>query len=62
MQYPRIANRLALVWPDAVLAKRVLDDVVADRRGGRRGFPREVADELSRFVAGGGRIHAREGR
>lgn len=62
LQYPRIANRLALAWPDAVLAKRVLENVVADRRGGRRGFPKEVSEELSRLLADVGRLRAREGR
>ena len=54
-QYPRVANRLALAWPDTELAKRVLANVVVDRRGGRRGFPKEVADELSRLLAAVGR-------
>ncbi len=45
-QYPRIANRLALVWSDAVLTAHVLDNLLVDRRGGRRGFPQAVRDEL----------------
>lgn len=55
LRYPRIANRLALAWPDTALAKRVLEDVVVDRRGGRRGFPKVVANELSRLLAVVGR-------
>ncbi|MDB5820663.1 MAG: hypothetical protein JWQ11_4303 [Rhizobacter sp.] len=45
-QYPRIANRLALCWNDALLTERVFDDLLLDRRGKRKGFPGEVASEL----------------
>ena len=44
--YPRLANRLALCWADPALAKLLLDELFADRRGGRKGFPRAVASEL----------------
>lgn len=45
-RYPRVANRLALCWPDRGLALRLFDDLLVDRRGGRRGFPAEVKAEL----------------
>jgi len=47
--FPRIANRLALVWRDATLVDKVLDDLLVDKRGGRRGFPAEVSAELLRL-------------
>ncbi len=47
--FPRVANRLALCWNDAVLASRVLDELVVDKRRNRAGFPREVSQELIRL-------------
>jgi hypothetical protein len=47
--YPRIANRLALCWNDPVLAARLLDSLLQDRRGGRRGFPAAVRVDLLRL-------------
>jgi hypothetical protein len=47
--YPRVANRIAWCWPDAELAAQVLDDLLVDRRGGRRGFPAPVQRELRRL-------------
>lgn len=44
--YPRITNRLALCWEDPTLALRVLDGLLVDKRGGRRGFPLTVDVEL----------------
>ena len=44
--YPRIANRLAACWGDPVGARSAFDDFLLDRRGGRRGFPPRVRDEL----------------
>ncbi len=48
-QFPRVANRVALCWGDAELAQQALDDLLIDRRGGRRGFPVRVARELQRL-------------
>ena len=48
-RYPRVANRLALCWSDAVLTARLLDTLLMDRRGGRKGFPPNVAVELVRM-------------
>lgn len=44
--YPRIVNRLALCWRDPELVAKVFADLMVDRRGGRRGFPPDVAAEL----------------
>jgi hypothetical protein len=45
-QFPRIVNRLALVWPDPVLTGRYFESLLIDHRGNRKGFPPEVAQEL----------------
>jgi hypothetical protein len=47
--FPRVANRLAWCWPDAELSRQLLEDLLQDRRGGRRGFPPAVARELRRL-------------
>ena len=44
--YPRIANALAECWDDAARANAYIDDLLTDRRGGRRGLPPEVKEEL----------------
>lgn len=44
--FPRIVNRLALCWADRELALKLLDDLLKDKRGGRRGFPPEALTEL----------------
>ena len=44
--YPRVANRLALCWPDKRLTHHLFDDLLVDNRGGRRGFPPPVRVEL----------------
>ncbi len=45
-RYPRVANALCENWADPQAALQALDGLVMDRRGGRQGFPREVAAEL----------------
>ena len=44
--YPRIANGLAACWGDPAQASAFLEDLLVDRRGGRRGLPPEVQEEL----------------
>ena len=48
-QFPRVANLIAWHWRDPVLTHEVLDDLLADRRGGRQGFPKTIAWELRRL-------------
>ena len=43
---PRIANALAECWDDAARASALIDDLLIDRRGGRRGLPPEIKEEL----------------
>jgi hypothetical protein len=45
--YPRIANQVADVWSDAASCMVLLEALMVDRRGGRRGFPSRVALELA---------------
>jgi hypothetical protein len=47
--YPRVANRLALCWSDPALTGRLFDDLLFDKRGKRKGFPKPVAEELMRL-------------
>jgi hypothetical protein len=48
-QYPRIANRIANAWNDVPACLVILDELLVDRRGGRKGFPEPVRDELRRL-------------
>jgi len=50
-RYPRIANRIAICWSDPVLMRRLLDELLRDRRGGRKGFPAPVRAELAALAA-----------
>ncbi len=47
--YPRVANRIAFAWVDPRTSEQLLDDLLADRRGGRRGFAPVVVRELRRL-------------
>jgi hypothetical protein len=44
--YPRIANNLALSWGDRKAFRQCLYDLLVDKRGGRKGFPEPVLQEL----------------
>ena len=50
-RYPRIANRIALCWSDRALTRQLLDQLLHDRRGGRKGFPAPVRAELVALAA-----------
>jgi hypothetical protein len=45
-EFPRIANSIARVWNDEEALEDCLDGLLVDRRGGRRGFPGDVHQEL----------------
>jgi hypothetical protein len=47
IQYVRIANALARVWSDHRRCLEYFDDLLIDRRGGRQGFPFDVALEIA---------------
>jgi hypothetical protein len=48
-RFPRIANGLAAAWRDRATTLDCFDDLLSDRRGGRRGFPPDVLEELQRL-------------
>ena len=47
VKYPRIANRMAALWDDQTSCEGFMDDLLTDKRGGRKGFPLEVAQEIA---------------
>jgi hypothetical protein len=49
IQFVRIANALARVWPAPRACLNYLEDLLIDRRGGRHGFPFDVALEIARL-------------
>lgn len=46
-QYPRIANKLARLWPESQSCRPYLEELLLDNRGTRKGFPVRVALELA---------------
>ena len=59
-KYARVANRLALCWSDPALSEVLLDDLLVDKRGNRKGFPIDVVVEIKALydlhhARGGGR-------
>jgi hypothetical protein len=44
--FPRIANCLAAGWHDRDITKHYFDELLTDRRGGRKGFSADVLEEL----------------
>jgi len=50
-RYPRVANRIALCWSDPDLTQALLEQLLRDRRGGRKGFPAPVHAELVALAA-----------
>jgi hypothetical protein len=46
VQYPRIVNVLAVEWTNPSTCRTYLINLLADRRGTRKGFPPEVQRDL----------------
>lgn len=59
--FPRIANALASGWRDVDSTLRYLDELLTDKRGGRKGFPADVLAELHALRSLYEKQHAREG-
>ena len=58
LQYPRLANAVCTVWNRPNAAAELLDSLLADKRGNRRGLPAVVQDELRALLADArGRAH-----
>ena len=47
LRYARLANKICKLWKEPLKCERLLDDLMMDRRGGRKGFPLQVANELA---------------
>ena len=47
VRYPRIANRMAADWGSIVACETFLESLLTDKRGGRKGFPLNVAQEIA---------------
>jgi hypothetical protein len=47
VKYPRIANRLATLWAEPERCEPYFEDLLTDKRGGRKGFPLAVAQEIA---------------
>jgi hypothetical protein len=47
IEFVRIANALARAWPDPRRCLAYFEELLMDRRGGRRGFSFDVALELA---------------
>ncbi|MEI7446242.1 MAG: hypothetical protein WCK28_15230, partial [Burkholderiales bacterium] len=45
-RFPHVLNRISALWGDLPAAAELIDDLLVDRRGGRRGFPADVLAEL----------------
>ena len=44
--FPRIVNRIAVLWRTPRNMDRYFDDLLVDTRGNRKGFPLEILTEL----------------
>ena len=47
IQYPRIFNKIVELWRRPLLCEKYLDELLMDERGTRKGFPEDVATELT---------------
>jgi hypothetical protein len=45
-RFPHVLNRISAVWHDPPATAEIIDELLVDRRGGRRGFPADVLAEL----------------
>ncbi len=45
-QFPRVVNAISSAWANTGYSVQVLDHMINDYRGGRRGFPEAVQREL----------------
>jgi hypothetical protein len=50
MQYPRVANQIAEIWADTRAVRMALEELLLDRRGGRRGLPDAAQAEVRALI------------
>lgn len=50
MQFPRVANQIAELWADTRAVRMALEDLLIDRRGGRRGLPDAAQAEVRALI------------
>ncbi len=50
-RFPHVLNRLGAAWGDPATVSEVMQDLLVDRRGGRRGFPPDALEELQALHA-----------
>jgi hypothetical protein len=48
-RFPRIVNKLSRYWDSPAMIAECFDDLLVDKRGGRKGFPPEVQVDLRRL-------------
>jgi hypothetical protein len=48
---PRIVNVVAVLWSRPDAAKAYLDSLLVDRRGGRKGFAKDILDDIHKLQA-----------
>ena len=58
-RFPRIVNKLVAAWPSPDSTAAVFDDLLIDRRGGRQGFPPEIAREIFQLSIAYERLRAK---
>jgi hypothetical protein len=49
LNFPRIVNLIAMQWDDRGACAAYFEELLTDRRGGRRGFPQNIERDLSRL-------------
>jgi hypothetical protein len=49
LRFPRIVNLIAMQWDDRNACSAYFEELLNDRRGGRRGFPDTVERDLTRL-------------
>jgi len=48
-QYARITNMFATLWSRPEECRRYFDELLIDRRGGRKGFPADVLQDIMKL-------------
>jgi hypothetical protein len=57
IRFPRILNRLARYWDSPAMLEQIFNDLLVDRRIGRKGFPPEILIEIRALYAHYASLH-----